>query len=265
MRAMAAASAAGMLSSVVMIWMLRGRHPLDVYVSGLGAPDSPVAGAFNTTLLAIGVCGVLLAVAVGAVRAPADRVGAWLAAAIAAAGASFVVASRVTCTAGCPLPGSPSFALADAVHVTFAVIGFAAGCAAMLAAAIRATGRAARRVSAACAAAVGVIALGGAFAALFRVGLSVGPSLEFVATTVALGWCGWFGLHLARREALPAARPVQVAAQLGRRAGDHARQPSAVDRRLGGPGDGDRGGGPAGVVAHRDPHRAQAEGHLAVL
>ena len=198
MRAAATVGACGLFGAVMMIWVLRAQHPLDVYVSGLGAPDSPVAGVFNATLLGIGICGALIAIAVCATRAPGDRLGLWLGAVMGLAGGSFIVASRVTCTAGCPLPVSPTFTAADATHVTFAVIGFAAACLAMLLVALRSVRRAARQLSFGCAIAVGVIALGGALAALLQVGVSVGATLEFIAATIALAWCGWFGLHVAR-------------------------------------------------------------------
>lgn len=173
------------------------RHPRDVYVSGLGAPDSPVAAVFNVTLLTVGACGLLLAAGVTAIRGRADRLGRILGAAIALAGVCFVIASQVTCTAGCPLPGSPTFAVADAVHVTFAVVGFAAGCGAILLAALRASSAAVRWMSMLCGVTVGVVALAGALIALTRIGLVLGPTMEFAATTIALVWCGWFGLHTA--------------------------------------------------------------------
>lgn len=93
------------------------------------------------------------------------------------------------------------------------VLGFAAACLAMLMVALRASGRAPRQLSVTCALAVGLIALGGALAALLQAGLDVGATLEFVAATIALTWCGWFGLHVARNPRT--SRPAPATARLG--------------------------------------------------
>ncbi|PPH97254.1 hypothetical protein C5C95_12150 [Rathayibacter sp. AY1B7] len=167
-----------------------------VYVSEMGAPDLPTAGAFEAALLLVAAGGALIAVGAWPVRArllPALRP----AGAILLAAACFALASQVTCTAGCPLPVGPAFRWQDLIHTSAAVLGFGAACAAMLQLATVRGRPAVARLSLAAGISVAVVAGTGGILSLLRVWLRLGGTLEFVATAIAVLWLAFVGLVLA--------------------------------------------------------------------
>lgn len=192
--------ALGSLTSVTAIWLLRFAFTGTVYVSGLGAQGESTAGLFNTALLTLGVSGVLLALSLRHVERRNPRPVAPRAASLAhrmngsvwqlltASGFLFVVASRVPCSRGCPVPGSADFTFADAVHLTAAISGFVLACLAMLIVASTSR-RGSVRVTAlvACVLVAATSSTGGLLA-LFAPDGHVGAWLEFAAMTLAVLW-----------------------------------------------------------------------------
>ncbi|HXH36940.1 MAG TPA: DUF998 domain-containing protein [Plantibacter sp.] len=188
--------------ATVMIWASRLSLAKNSYVSGLGATGEVTAPVFNAALLMVAVGGLSIAVALrragrrtpGVQRGP--RVSLllvpWLL--IAASSLCFFAASQVTCTYECPIPASPRFTVQDAVHISFAVLGFALACLAMIGSALESRVRTVRRMSWFAGSAVALIAGAGGLLSLAEVGQSVGSWLEFVATTIALLWLVGYGL-----------------------------------------------------------------------
>jgi hypothetical protein len=109
----------------------------------------------------------------------------------------FLVASQVTCTAGCPVPYGPRFTWPDFIHTTSAVIAFAAAVFTILQCAFAVGHRALRIFSLIAAISVAVIAGAGGLMSLLDFYATVGSRLEFVATTIGLAWILVFGLVLA--------------------------------------------------------------------
>jgi hypothetical protein len=109
----------------------------------------------------------------------------------------FLIASQVTCTAGCPVPYGPLFTWPDFIHTTAAVIAFAAAVFTILQCAFAVGHRALRIFSLAAAILVAVIAGAGGLMSLFDFYATIGSRLEFIATTIGLAWISVFGLVLA--------------------------------------------------------------------
>jgi len=211
------------------IWVARVLLDRDVYVSQLGAPSEPTAAVFNTALLVLGIGGVLVAgashlsaparasgpasgPAPGAARGRAGgdaggrtgmarrAVGAWsVSATLGLAGAAFVVASRVTCTDGCPVPLTAGSTVQDLVHVSAAAAGFAAAAWAMLQvgwsrgrvpAGVRRVSRVAAVGVAQCSASGGLLSV-----AAYRT--DVGALLEFAAMSIGVLWLVCFAAWVA--------------------------------------------------------------------
>ncbi|MGO2659942.1 DUF998 domain-containing protein [Mycetocola reblochoni] len=172
------------------IWTGRAITGRSVYVSELGAAEAATATAFNAALLALGA-GVIAVAAASRHQtgATARRTRRWtVRLLLLGTGAAFAVASRVPCSAGCPVPGSTAFTATDAVHLSAAVAGFAlAGLAMIVTAAtpgrrlLRLSSLVAVALMALAAAAGGLLSLQGSF-------LALGATLEFVAMTVAVAW-----------------------------------------------------------------------------
>ena len=236
---------------VGLILLLGARLSLSrwVYVSEMGAPDMPTAGAVRIALLLVAAGGTADALGARHVR---SRLLPSLAPSLVllAAAACFALASQVTCTAGCPLPVGATFSWQDLIHTSAAVLGFASACVAMLQLAAARERPAVARLSLVAGVAVAVIAGAGAILSLLRVWMRLGGTLEFVATAVALLWLATVGLVLARedlsaarasrardsaapRSAAPDRRPAPAPARAPR---PEELSPTAPPRRPGGPG-----------------------------
>ena len=193
------------LAGVVVIWAARASVHHPVYVSELGAQRMPTATAFAVALLLIAAGGAVIAVLGRHPRVGRPLLMAWpIGATIGVSSVCFAVASQVTCTATCPVPVvNPASTPQDLIHITAAVLGFAAGCVAMVQVAVAHGDRIVARASLAAGVLVGVITIVGGVLAILRRAVDVGALLEFSATTVAVTWLAGYGLWLAHRR-LPA-------------------------------------------------------------
>jgi hypothetical protein len=198
-RVIAGLGTAIVMAALVLLWAIRFQVPYDLYVSALGATGMPTARAFEVFLLLIVVGGALVAWAGRAVRARPRALAAWTPAiSIWIACGFFLVDSQVSCTAGCPVPvPGPSFTWQDLTHTAAAILAFAAAAWAILQCAFAEGHRALRRLSLACAVAVGAISAAGGLMSLLDFYSWFGSRLELVATTVGLGWMVVFGATLA--------------------------------------------------------------------
>ncbi|MEJ5945323.1 DUF998 domain-containing protein [Pseudokineococcus basanitobsidens] len=189
-RAAAGLGALTALAALAVLWVARLQVDGEgVYVSQLGADGMPTAAAFNTALLALAVGGGLVAWSVRGHRACEPLLRTWsTSATLAAACLAFAAASRVTCTAGCPVPLTTGATAQDLVHTSSAVVGFGAAAWAMLQVGWSACSRALRRASRGAAAAVGGAAAAGGLLSVAGLGTDVGAALEHLATTVAVLW-----------------------------------------------------------------------------
>lgn len=196
--ALVVSGTAAVLSGLAIIWAVRLTVPYPVYVSELGAVGTPTAGPFEVALLCIAIGGIAIALAAGHARAQVRMLGRWLpAVTIGFAGMCFAVASQVTCTATCPVPlVDPRSTVQDLAHTTFAVLGFAAACYAMLQVAFSRRRPRVARFSLVCCIAVGVISGAGGLLALVHVAVDFGSWLEFAGMTVAIAWLATYGLAL---------------------------------------------------------------------
>jgi len=197
-RVAAVVGALAVLAALVTIWAARATVGESVYVSQLGAPGMPTAAIFNAALLLLATGGALTALALRGARADVRLLSAWtVSSSLAASAGAFAVASRVTCTPGCPVPLTAGASAQDLVHVVAAVVGFATAGWAMLqvaggaGVARGAGGPSMRRVrwgSGITAAAVVLVASVGGLLSIAGVGTDVGANLEFVAMTLAVLW-----------------------------------------------------------------------------
>lgn len=186
--------------ALAIIWVSRLAIPRELYVSELGAQGMPTAAAFQAALLLIVAGGSLIAWAGRQVRSTARVLKAWTpSVSLWVASALFLFASQVTCTAGCPLPYGDTFNPQDFAHTLAAVLAFAAACWAMLQSSFALNHVALATFSRATGIAVAVIAGTGGLFSLFRFQQALGSRLEFVATTLAIGWLVVFGAVLAAR------------------------------------------------------------------
>jgi hypothetical protein len=207
------AAVAGSLAvgvALVLIWMSRLAVPRELYVSELGAEGEPTARAFEIALLLIVAGGSAVAWAARRVRAwpPLLAVGSpalslWVGCGF------FLLASQVTCTSGCPLPYGSSFTWQDFTHTSAAVFAFVAACWAMIQTSFAREHRVLARMSLITATAVAVIAGTGGLFSLFRFQVVLGSRLEFVATTIAIGWLMMLGSVIAARRLGPSPAPGQ--------------------------------------------------------
>lgn len=197
------------LCGLITIWIARLTIPYSVYVSGLGATGMPTAGAFAFALLSIAAAAVLIASRSTHVRSRIRWLAAWTpAATLALAAACFVVASQVTCTAGCPVPlANPVSTVQDLVHTVTAVLGFAAACFAMLQVAFAEHQPALTLLSVFCCCSVAAITITGGLLSIFQVAIGVGAWLEFTGATIALAWLVAYGISLACAHRAPAEPP----------------------------------------------------------
>jgi hypothetical protein len=201
-------------AALAIIWIARSTVTRDVYVSELGATGAPTAKWFQLALLLLVAGGSLVAYAARDIRAAAPLLRAWTPAVSLWIGCGFfLVASQVTCTAGCPLPVGASFTWQDFIHTTVAVLAFTAACLAMLQISFSKGSRMLAGFSLAAGLAVAVIAGIGGLLSLARFEANFGSRLELLATTIAIGWLVVLGAILAVRLArAPRAESVEGAA-----------------------------------------------------
>ena len=207
------------VAALAIIWLARldvlGRFPdRAIYVSELGAQGEPTAGWFMVSMLCIVAGGALIAWSGRLVRAEVRVLALWTpSVSLWIASGFFLVASQVTCTAGCPLPYGPSFVWQDFIHTLAAVLAFATACWAMLQAAFARHHRAIAVVSATSGILVGAIAATGGLFSLFRFRVEIGAWLELIATSIAVVWVVMFGVAVAveRARTDPSAAPVRAA------------------------------------------------------
>jgi hypothetical protein len=196
------------LTALVIIWAARLTIPQEIYVSGLGATGMPTARSFEIALLLIVAGGSLIAFAGRDIRSRVRLLATWTpAVSLWIASGFFLVASQVTCTAGCPLPYGPTFDWQDLIHITCATLAFVAACWAMLQAAFANHHRALARFSLWMAIAVGAIAGVGGLCSITRIQANFGSRLELVATTLAIAWVAAVGISIAARR-IRAQRPA---------------------------------------------------------
>lgn len=188
--------------ALVIIWGARLTVPRELYVSELGAVGMPTARWFQIALLLVVVGGSAVAWAGRRVRSSVRGLDAWTPAISLWIGCGFfLLASQVTCTAGCPLPVGSTFTWQDFLHTLAAVVAFAAACWAMLQTSFAREHRALAAVSLGMGVLVAAIAATGGLFSLFRFEVELGSRLEFVATTLAIAWLVAFGAVLAARAA----------------------------------------------------------------
>lgn len=201
-RLVALAGTLCMAAALVLLWVVRLSVPYDLYVSELGAQGMPTAKAFQIVLLLIVAGGALIAVAGRRIRSR-GRILRWWPPSIslAIASAFFLVDSQVTCTAGCPLPIGATFTLQDFVHVSAAVLAFAAASWTILQCAFAVGHPALARFSIVAAIAVAAISSAGGLMSVFRFEVELGSRLELVATTIGLAWVVVFGASLVAASA----------------------------------------------------------------
>ena len=186
--------------ALVIIWVARLNVPRELYVSELGAEGMPTAKWFQVALVLIVIGGSAIAWAGRHVRSEARVLRAWApGVSLWIACAFFLVASQVTCTAGCPLPYGDTFNMQDFLHTLSAVLAFAAACWAMLQTYFAREHVVLARLSLATGILVAVIAGTGGLLSLFRFQTVLGSRMEFVATTIAIAWLVVFGVVLAVR------------------------------------------------------------------
>ena len=109
----------------------------------------------------------------------------------------FLIASQVTCQAGCPLPTLSPLDLQDLTHITCAVLAFGAACLAMLQTAFAVDHRNLARFSLALAIAVAAISGLGGILSLAHFDTELGGYAEFTATTLAIAWVVVYGVAIA--------------------------------------------------------------------
>jgi hypothetical protein len=196
------------VAALVIIWAARLTISYEIYVSGLGATGMPTARVFELALLLIVAGGSLIAWAARDIRSRVRWLARWTpAVSLWIACGFFLVASQVTCTAGCPLPYGPTFDWQDVTHITCATLAFLAACFAMLQASFADHHRVVARFSLAMAIGVGVISGVGGLCSITRTFTDFGSRLELAATTLAIAWVAVLGISIAGRR-LRAQRPA---------------------------------------------------------
>jgi hypothetical protein len=188
------------LAALILIWAARLTIHAAVYVSELGATGMPTAKVFELSLLLIVAGGTLIAFAGRDIRSRLRILAAWTpAVSLWIASGFFLVASQVTCTAGCPLPYGPTFDWQDVTHITCATLAFVAACWGMLQTSFALDHRILARFSLTMAISVGVIAGIGGLCSITRFQVAFGSVLELVATTLAIAWVVVLGASIAAR------------------------------------------------------------------
>jgi hypothetical protein len=197
-RILAAIGIAAVLAALIIIWAARLTIPRDLYVSELGAVGMPTARWFQVGLVLIVIGGVAIGWVGRGIRSRPRILNLWSPSmSLFVSCGFFLIASQVTCTAGCPVPYGPGFTWPDFIHTTAAVIAFAAAVFTILQCAFAVGHRALRWFSLVAAILVATIAGAGGLMSLLNWNANFGSRLEFVATTIGLGWILVFGLVLA--------------------------------------------------------------------
>jgi hypothetical protein len=182
------------LAALTLIWVARLSVARNVYVSELGATGQPTARVFEVALLLVVGGGSLIAFGSRDIRSRIGMSGPWTpAVSLWIASGFFLVASQVTCTAGCPVPYGVSFQWQDLWHIVCAVLAFAAACVAMLQVSFVRDHARLAIFSRVCGVAVAVIATTGGLLSLADLWTGFGGGLELVATTIAIGWLATYG------------------------------------------------------------------------
>jgi hypothetical protein len=196
-RVLAAIGIVAVLAALIIIWVARLTIPRDLYVSELGATGMPTARAFRAALVLIVIGGVAIGWAGRGIRSRPRILNLWSPSmTLFVSCGFFLIASQVTCTAGCPVPYGPLFTWPDFIHTTAAVIAFAAAVLTIVQCAFAVGHRALRIFSLIAGVAVAVIAGAGGLMSLLDFYATIGSRLEFVATTIGLAWIVVFGAVL---------------------------------------------------------------------
>lgn len=184
----AALAAACLVAGATAIGQARATLEKFLYISELGALGMPTAAQFQIGFVLV-IAGILLvAVVVRDVRTRLPLLRGWTpAAALVAAGALFLIAAAVPCSAGCPSLLTTEAQWRDWMHIVAAVLAFVAGCLAMLQFAT-ARDRWVARLSTAGGLAVGVIAATGGIISLARGNTDIGSTLEYIAAAIGIVW-----------------------------------------------------------------------------
>jgi hypothetical protein len=196
-RALLVVGILAVLAALTIIWAARISIPRDVYVSELGAAGMPTARWFQVGLVLVVIGGVAIGWAGRGIRARPRLLDLWSpSTTLFVSCGFFLIASQVPCTAGCPVPYGRLFTWPDFIHTTSAVIAFAAAVFTILQCAFAVGHRVLRMFSLAAAVLVAVIAGAGGLMSLLNWHANEGSRLEFVATTIGLGWIVVFGIVL---------------------------------------------------------------------
>ncbi|CAN5390462.1 hypothetical protein BH09ACT4_BH09ACT4_14970 [soil metagenome] len=196
-RVLLAVGILSVLAALVIIWAARLTIPRDLYVSELGATGMPTARWFQVGLVLIVVGGVAIGWVGRGIRSRPRILNLWSpSVSLFVSCGFFLVASQITCTAGCPVPYGPGFTWPDFIHTTSAVIAFAAAVFTILQCAFAVGHRMLRFFSLVAAISVAVIAGAGGLMSLLDWNANFGSRLEFVATTIGLAWILVFGVVL---------------------------------------------------------------------
>jgi hypothetical protein len=196
-RILAAVGILSVLAALVIIWVARFTIPRDLYVSELGATGMPTARWFQVGLVLIVVGGVAIGWVGRGIRSRPRILNLWTPSmSLFVSCGFFLIASQVTCSAGCPVPYGPGFTWPDFIHTTSAVIAFAAAVFTILQCAFAVGHRVLRIFSLTAAISVAVIAGSGGLMSLLNWNANFGSRLEFVATTIGLAWILVFGAVL---------------------------------------------------------------------
>ncbi len=205
----ASLAVASLVAGAIVIGVARVQLGIYLYISELGALTMPTAGLFQAGFVLV-VAGILLVgVIVRDVRSRVPLLRGWApAASLVTAGALFLVAAAVPCSLGCPSLLTAEAQWRDWVHIAAAVLGFAAGCVAMLQFAT-ASDRWVARLSTVGGLAVALIAATGGIISLARGNTDVGSTLEYVAAGLGIVWMlAMVTVHAAPLRASAAPRPV---------------------------------------------------------
>lgn len=187
-RAVGVVAIVALVVGSVVIGVQRASLDRFLYISEMGAVGLPTEEPFRFGFGCVAVGIGLVAWVVRDVRSRARLLSAWPPAlSLAASAACFAVASQVNCSEGCPVLLAEGMQLRDLIHISFAVLGFVAGCFAMLQ---FASARDAwmRRLSVVGGILIGVIAAIGGVISLVRGNTDVGSTMEFVAAAIGVAW-----------------------------------------------------------------------------
>lgn len=203
----AALATASLVAGAVVIGQARAAADRFLYISELGALSMPTAATFQVGFVLV-IAGILLvAVVLRDVRTRLPVLRRWApAAALVAAGGLFLIAAAIPCSLGCPSLLTDEAQWRDWVHIVAAVLGFVAGCLAMLQFAT-AGDRWVARLSIVGGLAVGSIAATGGIISLARGNTDLGSTLEYIAAGIGVAWL----LAMAIVHALPRGASVDRA------------------------------------------------------